>query len=618
MSVRISRPLILASATCLALVGPALPVYAVNVAPRIVSVTMLDSDRDDRADGVRVGYSEPVWHALDTDGSYPFKVGTYRLRSVSAARGTKTLTIRFAEKVTKDISARPAVTYTRTTSKPVKDGQGKQAIGQVFSKTVPLDRDADGYAAKDCAPTNKAINPGAPDAPDLKFVDSNCDRIDGNKARAIFVSTTGNDANAGTIVAPVKTITEALRRTAGTTSYDEVYVAVGNYSEPETLVLHDKARIYGGYVGTAWSRFDTPSTINGPWATVLKADNVQGVTLQLLEVSSAAASNPSKTSIVLSATGGSQVRLEKVALRAGNGSDGLHGTVGPPGITGLNGSSGSPGSCDGPYGSGGSGAPGDGVRTGGHGGNGGVPGANPGQTGAPGGGGAKGGAGGAGGNPGWPGQDGAVGAHGADAPPGLPMIGAFLADGWTSPPATRAPSGAAGAGGGGGGGGGGQGAIWVVDGGGNGGGGGGAGGTGGLGALPGDIGGGSIPAYVWESAITLVRSTLIAGNGGQGGDGAYGGVGGAGGSGGGGAAFCTFEIGRGGNGGRGGYGGAGGTSGGGEGGPSIALLAIGSTVTKDAVTTLQIGTGGLGGTSPAGSAYHGPTGLAELRYPPSP
>jgi hypothetical protein len=62
-----------------------------------------------------------------------------------------------------------------------------------------VDSDRDGYDdAHDCGPTNAAIHPGAPNVPDLKCVDSNCDGIDGTELNAIFVSPNGNDANSGT------------------------------------------------------------------------------------------------------------------------------------------------------------------------------------------------------------------------------------------------------------------------------------------------------------------------------------------------------------------------------------------------------------------------------------
>jgi hypothetical protein len=62
-----------------------------------------------------------------------------------------------------------------------------------------LDADGDGYVdAMDCAPRDAKIHPGAPDVPDLAFVDSNCDGIDGTDKDAVFVSSSGKDANPGT------------------------------------------------------------------------------------------------------------------------------------------------------------------------------------------------------------------------------------------------------------------------------------------------------------------------------------------------------------------------------------------------------------------------------------
>src|SRR5207248_1961245 len=73
------------------------------------------------------------------------------------------------------------------------------------------DRDGDGTPnEQDCAPDNAAIHPGAPDLPDLAFVDSNCDGIDGTEAKAIFVSASGSDGNPGTKAAPVREISTAM------------------------------------------------------------------------------------------------------------------------------------------------------------------------------------------------------------------------------------------------------------------------------------------------------------------------------------------------------------------------------------------------------------------------
>jgi hypothetical protein len=50
-----------------------------------------------------------------------------------------------------------------------------------------LDGDRDGVVdSKDCAPLDAAIHPGAADLPDLALVDSDCDGIDGQEAKAVL------------------------------------------------------------------------------------------------------------------------------------------------------------------------------------------------------------------------------------------------------------------------------------------------------------------------------------------------------------------------------------------------------------------------------------------------
>ena len=62
----------------------------------------------------------------------------------------------------------------------------------------------------DCAPASASIHPGAPDLPDLGFVDSNCDGIDGTEKDAIFVSPNGNDGNPGTKSQPKREVQAAV------------------------------------------------------------------------------------------------------------------------------------------------------------------------------------------------------------------------------------------------------------------------------------------------------------------------------------------------------------------------------------------------------------------------
>src|SRR5512142_2873331 len=70
------------------------------------------------------------------------------------------------------------------------DGYGNLSVF-VHSASAPS-----GYVAnrRDCNDADPAVHPGAVDDPDGNFVDSNCDGIDGDIAKAIFVATTGVDA----------------------------------------------------------------------------------------------------------------------------------------------------------------------------------------------------------------------------------------------------------------------------------------------------------------------------------------------------------------------------------------------------------------------------------------
>ena len=94
-----------------------------------------------------------------------------------------------------------------------------------MSTTRPRDGTLD---SKDCAPGDPAIHPGAADLPDLAFVDSDCDGIDGGETKAVFASPLGSDANPGTKAKPKRTIAAAVVAAAGTGRY--VVAAAGGYT----------------------------------------------------------------------------------------------------------------------------------------------------------------------------------------------------------------------------------------------------------------------------------------------------------------------------------------------------------------------------------------------------
>ncbi len=625
-------------------------------APRIVSAAMRDMNGNARADEVVLVYSVRIRHAADRDGRFPFVVAGYRIRAVGPAKG-KTLTILLSEKQQPDSKAHPAIRYRRTTSKPVVARSGTQAAAQLFRATRPhghlpvapapppppapspppapapppaLDADGDGTLdSQDCAPHDASIHSGATDKPDLSFVDSNCDGIDGTATDAVFVSPNGKDTNPGTKDKPKRQIQAAVMAAANG-GKKSVYAAAGSYArvEAETGV-----GIYGGYDPGNWSQRGTKltTTIAGSGAAVL-ADDRKAVVLQLLTVS--ATSGDDASAYGIRAINGSEVRLQHVTVVAADGRPGVAGLNGTAGLDGAPGADGQPGFCDdvavvlGGLGGKAGGLPSIFGKVnagyGGSGGGGGNPRFDSGGDGRPGqptllyeGSGTPGGRGGVNGNRGADGRAGQTGRNGWGGFGGLGgdnVVGGNL-PAWRGQNGTGGHPGAVGWGGGGGGGGGAQAGAFVSDGSGNGGGGGGGGGEGGGPADPGSYGAGSFGVYLLDSTLAVDSSSITAGNGGAGGAGGAGGFGGLGGGYGDGGTACRSEIGAGGNGGAGGRGGQGGGGGGGTGGPSIGILKLGTSTATVKDSTIKIGAAGAGGAGGAPNGGPGKAGIAATIYP---
>ena len=116
---------------------------------------------------------------------------------------------------------------------------------------TPVDSDHDGTPdSLDCAPNDPSIHPGAADLPDLKFVGSNCDGIDGTVADAVFVSPSGDDANraGGETEAPGPG--GDLDGGGGNGSY--VLVADGTYQGFQAGKRVEA--VFGGYDPKTWKR----------------------------------------------------------------------------------------------------------------------------------------------------------------------------------------------------------------------------------------------------------------------------------------------------------------------------------------------------------------------------
>jgi hypothetical protein len=525
--------------------------------------------------------------------------------------------------------------------------------GQV-SGCPPGSVDLDGDPSNGCE--YACTYQGATDDPDDAFVDANCDGIDGEIGKAIFVAPPpkGSDSTGtGSMDKPYATIGKGIQ-VAGQQLKTQVFVAAGTYAENVTLV--DGISLYGGYDASTkfWQRAVGNDTAiighargNADEITVVGANLTKTTILdRLMVLSQPAVPGFSSYAVMLTNVAANLVTLSNSEIHSGNGGGG---TDGGPGTTGAAGGPGDDGSTAGreygcaeavglcsllcpfdpglcpdhepsqdawrPRGGGGGtsacgrtgGTGGDAGRSNGAGGNG----ATGTGGGAAGGGGAKTVSGTAGGA-------GTGGSAGVSGQKGL-AFGAATSGGYSRSSGTGGTNGTHGAGAGGGGGGGGD-APYCADindcaccaSYGGPGGGGGAGGCGGTAGGGGSGGGGSFALFLHAASPTIRKCSIYSGSGGSGGRGGQAGDGGDGGSAGDGKVGDVGDVtGAGANGGAGGRGGKGGHGGGGGGGPSIGVLkANGANPTVDAATQLRIypGSGGLGGTSPDPAA----SGLAGV------
>jgi hypothetical protein len=456
--------------------------------------------------------------------------------------------------------------------------------GDGFGDACDPDDDNDGDPdVTDCYPFNELIHHGTEDFPDWLGIDSNCDGIDGEIQKGLFVSPAGGDAGDGSQASPFHSIGVAIGA-ARLTGARDIYIQHGEYHE---MVLLEAAGVglYGGY-DAAWQRIhERPSVVRAapapPEATVVVSGSA-GASLTRLRIVSEGCTGDAPTVYGVRVTGSTGVRIEDCEVMVGPGCDAGDVEDAADAGTSESGHDGASGKKDGSGGTGGDGGQGCGDGgAGGLGGHGDVP---P-QAGADAPGGGSGG------------SAPANGCHtrGADGAPGTPGVNGFQGSGgdgtggvfgpgfWVGSPGAAGAAGTPGTPGGGGSGGGGtskcQGCgVCEVFGQcvcqaerGGGGGGGGGGGCGGPEGPGGKAGGGSIGILIHESDVTCLDNTVrtgMGGHGGKGGDGGLLGLGGIGGTGGGGYG----GAGDGGTGGTGGWGGEGGGGGGGAGGVSIAIV----------------------------------------------
>ena len=184
-----------------------------------------------------------------------------------------------------------------------------------------------------------------PDVPNLSFMDTNCDGINGTVADAIFVAAaSGNDNNPGTIDKPVATIAKGLTLAGLASPVKSLYVAKGTYTEAVTL--ESGIGIYGGYDDSnKWSRALTNTTvIQSPTATGVEGNALAtSLELQLLTITASNALMAGGSSygvLVAGSLAGAKVTLTACDITAGSGKAGVAGNSGGAGASGGQGTTG--------------------------------------------------------------------------------------------------------------------------------------------------------------------------------------------------------------------------------------------------------------------------------------
>ncbi len=443
-----------------------------------------------------------------------------------------------------------------------------------------------------------------PDEPDDAFEDTDCDRIDGDVSRAIFVALGGDDTADGvTPATPVATLGRALEIQDAQPDRTQILMETGTHAVPATLSVRSGVGIHGGYSADFRTRTDTRAVLDTAARTALSITSLTDrVVLDRLSIATRDQSSGSTIALVVR-DAAEHLTLHRVVVVAGAGGNAMAGAPGGTGASGARGSNGV-GSTGGSGGIIGGGAGRSGRRR--DSGLAGSPGASNSSS-CGGTAGAGSGSAGLGCNDGDP-RDGGVGGSGCTGRSGNHGMGGSnrgsLDESGLYAAAAGSTGSTGGTGGGGGGGGAGGGEDCTVIGGcvhcgtGRGGAGGGGGGRGGNGGSGGRGGGASVGILLVRSTLNASGLAITTGRGGNGGTGGTGGAGGSGGSGGSGARSTNSREGSGGNGGRGGDGGRGGCGGGGGGGPSIGIWGFGSAsrVVGSSVD-YTIGDGGSGGGS---------------------
>ncbi|MEZ4469553.1 MAG: MopE-related protein [bacterium] len=258
------------------------------------------------------------------------------------------------------------------------DGQDEDCDGAIDEGLSPgwIDADGDGFGdglippvcpaqqgmavvPGDCDDGDAQIAPGQADPLDEAGVDADCDGVDGEADRLIFVAPDGDDAGDGSPDHPLQSLPAALDRAARLPDPQGVVVGAGRY--PGGLSLRAGVHLFGGYDRAAgWARQVTSTTTLHAEGAVDHLIGVLAVDLDVptqvadLAITTADAAVPGGSTYGVVARRAPGLRLLRVAIAPGAAAAGSPGVAGAPGAAGGPGGRG--GDCGGDPGGGGASA----------------------------------------------------------------------------------------------------------------------------------------------------------------------------------------------------------------------------------------------------------------------
>jgi len=162
------------------------------------------------------------------------------------------------------------------------------------------------------------------DEPDGEFIDANCDGIDGDKLKAIFVSPAGADTASGALNGPVKSWKRGIELALA--QKKDLYICDGTYQENIGLEGRLSLHVYGGYDCTTWNRRNQRPLLSPQVGLPIRIKNVQGsVLFDRIAVSAPNAIETGGSSIGVYVSNSDDVTITQSEIIAGSGVKGADG-----------------------------------------------------------------------------------------------------------------------------------------------------------------------------------------------------------------------------------------------------------------------------------------------------